>query len=445
MREFVFILYLNLWGAASIIAQDTWTYDACIRYAWDHNLSQKNLQYNAQKQRVSYHAALYNFLPEADAMSTYQIRNGRTIDPNTNDVVENQFFFNNYSLGADLLLFQGFRKQNQLRYERIRLDVSRHRVEAHKNDIAFQVLQAYVTHLIYQGLADIQEEVLRLSEKDVAHIETRIGLGLSARGDLYAAQSRVAADEYLLVQFQNQAGSSANELKRTMNLPVETELRLQAMEMDAHGLDEPETADLMQKAKGTLPQIAAAYAEYDASVRQIKIARSWMAPSLSAYNNWSSGYYETSKDKNGAVISYREQLNNNLNHSYGLSLRIPILAGLSRRSALQQAKISSEQAENALKLELSNLEYEIEQARIDLTQSEAANQSAQKRVTSSELAFEVAEKQWQKGIISLLDYYQIKNEYALARAQLLRTGLELFIQQKTIKFYVTGTLLDQNG
>lgn len=426
-------------------AQPRWTYQNCIEYAWKHNLTLKNVAYDTKKQDLNYHSAFYNFLPTVNASAGYDIRNGRSIDPNTNGIVEREFFSNSYGMGADLLLFNSFRKQNQLSFEKYRLIAAESEFERQKNDLAFSVLNAFVDHKINSGLAEIQREQLGLSEREVHRIEKRIDLGLGSGSDLYEAQARLAADKFLLVRYQNLVNTSENELKRLLNLPVDTTLALAGIQTEHNHFTHTGADSITDIAKSELPEVKTTRALLKAAQKEVKIARSSLSPSLGAYANWGSGYYETSVDPEGEVIPFSDQIKNNRNLNYGLSLNIPLFDRLTGRTELQRAKINREQAENNLKMALNEMEYQVNQAMLDWRGAIAEYNSAQKKVNSMALAFEVAMKKREKGLISSMDFYEAKNNLSVAKAELLRTGLQLFLRERTINFYLTGTLIEYNG
>ena len=59
-----------------------------------------------------------------------------------------------------------------------------------------------------------------------------------------------------------------------------------------------------------------------------------------------------------------------------------------------------------------------------------------------EKAFKTAEKKKSTGMISLIEYYEVKNELANSKVEVLRTSLQLFIKTMYVEFYINGDILN---
>ena len=64
---------------------------------------------------------------------------GRSIDPNTNDYVNTEFFHNSYNLSSSITLFDGFRLQNNVKYQKFRREASEYKRMNATDDLAFAV------------------------------------------------------------------------------------------------------------------------------------------------------------------------------------------------------------------------------------------------------------------------------------------------------------------
>jgi len=59
-------------------------------------------------------------------------------------------------------------------------------------------------------------------------------------------------------------------------------------------------------------------------------------------------------------------------------------------------------------------------------------------------AFKIAEKKREKGLIGMMEYDEARNNLGVAAAESLRTNLQLFLAEKTMKFYLTGQIISTN-
>ncbi|CAM9971031.1 unnamed protein product [Chrysoparadoxa australica] len=438
---------LNLCVVLGIVnycfAQEPMDYRACIDYALENNLALKGFNFRIQKQEANTLSAYGNMLPTINGYSSLNISQGRTTDPNTNQIIDaDPFLSNNYGVSSSITLFNGFRGQNQLKYEKYMLLAFNEDYEKQTNDITYLILDAYIQYLINLGLSEIQLEQLEASQKEVYRIKKQIELGLSSGSDLYEAEAQMATDEFLLIQNQNASYSSENSLKKLLNFPIDSALEIADIEMDTEQLTMVSEDSLTLVNPYLLPEVKSTMALLEASKKQFSIAKGSLSPGLSAYGNWGSGYLGTRKDSEGNLISYGEQINLNSRIGYGLSLNIPIFYRLSRRNTIQQSMISLQEAENEMQTVLRDTEYLINEALLDYNGAIAEFQSAKKREQSMELAFEVIEKKREKGLVSIMEFYQAKNNLAIAKGQNLRTKLQLFVTEKIIHFYLTGSFLN---
>lgn len=432
---------LLLW-ITPLQAQKEWDYQACVNYALTHNLTVRGSMLDVEVQRLSYKRAQHGFLPAVSAIVGYDLRSGRSIDPNTNAIIEREFFSGSYFISGSLPLFNGLRLHRQIGVSKHYLEAERAALQKQKNDIAFKVLELYALHLINKGMAAIQQEQYELSASELRRTREHIKLGLASKSDLYDIEARVAADAFQLTRYGNMAVKSKNDLKRLMNFPVDSVLEIKSIAIEDSLFHEYSPDRLLETVKPNFPQVREMQLRLEAAKREIQITWSSLLPSLGAYAGTGSGYFETSLGADGEVIPFRMQMRNNRQLSYGLTLNIPLFDGFRRQNSLQQAKVRMEQQESRLRAEMQVLEYEARQAVLDRNGAVAEYLSGQKREKSTQAAFLAAERKREKGLISLLEFAEAKNNLGQARGELLRTQLQVFLTEKTIEFYLTGTIID---
>ncbi len=440
MKRLMLILTVLL-ISCRLTAQTGWTYQDCIDYALENNLTLKNAQYQVLRQEANQKNAYGNFLPDLNANTGVNISQGRTTNPNTNQIIDSDpFLSNSVGIRSGITVFNGFRLQNQLKYEKYRQVAVENDYQMAINDVTYQVIDAFIQHLINLGLASIQEEQLLASEKEVYRIKKRISLGLASGSDLYEAEAQLASDEFTLIRSRNAANISENSLKKLLNLPVDSTFVPVDIHIDPlmESLNIANTEDQSFDTQ-RLPEMKSSLARLKAAQKQLGMTRAFGRPSINAGIGWGSFFTETRTDPEGNVIPYNEQVNLNSNLSYGLSLSFPIFNRLNQWNNIQQSKISLAKAENNLRIMTRDTEYLINEALLDYQGVMAEYASALKTEESRALAFEVIEKKREKGLASIMEFYQAKNDLASARGQSLRTKLQLFLNKKLIDFYLNGS------
>ncbi len=433
------ILYLTILQYGH--GQKSWTYQECAAFALANNIELSNSRLLVEEQNIYFKDAKNAFLPTLGASVGYDMNKGRSIDPNSNTYVQNAFFSNAYRISGSVNLFKGFEKQNRVSFERYNLMSEEESFRTRQNELVYSVLEAYVNLLIDQGLIDIISEQFQLSKFELKRITRMIEVGRSAGSEKYEVEARYANDEFLLLKQKNSANLSSLQLKRLMNLSIDSVLYVADIQL-FEGLDLTVHSDsLLAQAKQNLPRIKAVTNRLDAAEKQVKMVRSSIFPSLDLYGNYNTRYSDTFVGQNGEVIPFNEQFNNNQSLNYGLTLRIPIFSAFSNRNRIQVSRIARIRAVNNYKIEIQNLEYEINQVQLEWNAAISEYLSAVKKEHSEQKALEAAVKNREKGRISVMEFYEARNNLAIAQAEILRTRLQEFLKERTIMFYLTGNLL----
>jgi outer membrane protein TolC len=66
-------------------------------------------------------------------------------------------------------------------------------------------------------------------------------------------------------------------------------------------------------------------------------------------------------------------------------------------------------------------------------------------VESQNLAYTIAQKRYEKGLLNAIDLFQAKNLYAEAQNENLQVRLRLQVNEKTLSFYEGAVIFNFNG
>lgn len=437
MRLKTYITTLLLFVSINGFSQETWTLEECVDYAIEHNLQVKNISYNNDSSRESYRQSIRDLLPSISGSTDYTIRYGRSADPNTNDYVNTEFFSNNYSLNANLDLFRGFQKLNTIRASKFIHKATQEDIVQEKFLLAFRVMSAYYDIKFYEGLVANSLEQLEISQGNYDLVKKQVELGLMAGADLYEAESNLLGDKLLLTQNQNQLANAKLALIQEMNLKGASDIKLQeSLEEATVSVQEDISLDsLYRSARGFVPLVKSQEYRVTAAKKELQASRGALFPSLSLFAGYGTSYFETNVDENGNVIPFRTQFSDNTSKFVGAQLNIPISNGWSNHSRVKQQKIAYMQAKNNLEIQEQELFQLLQQLVQDNRALVAEYQQSVKQVESQHIAFTIAQKRYEKGLINALELFQAKNLYGVAQNQNLQVGLKLKVNQSTIDFY----------
>ncbi|MDF0714868.1 TolC family protein [Muricauda sp. 334s03] len=431
----IYITSLLLLSSFIGISQEVWTLEECVDYAIEHNLQVKNTSYNNESSRESYRQSIRDLLPSVSGSTDYTIRYGRSADPQTNDYVNTEFFSNNYSLNASLDLFRGFQKLNTIRASKFIYKATQEDILQEKFLLAFRVMSAFYDIKFYEGLVANTLEQLEISQANYDLVEKQVELGLMAGSDLYEAESNLLGDKFLLTQNRNQLANAKLVLLQEMNLTEASDINIQET-LEETSMNEDVTLDsLYQKARGFVPLVKSQEYRVNAAKKQLQATRGDLFPSLSLFAGYGTSYFETNVDENGNVIPFKTQFNDNQSKFVGAQLNIPISSGWSNHSRVKQQKIAYMQAKNNLEIQEQELFQLLQQLVQDNQALIAEYEQSAKQVESQQLAFTIAQKRYEKGLINALELFQAKNLYGVAQNQNLQVGLRLKVNQSTMDFY----------
>ena len=430
------LLFLVL--SIKLVAQNKWTLEECINHALEHNLQLKDFKYNTLANKETYRQSIRNVLPTVNASTNYLINFGRSTDPFTNDVVTSDFFSNRYSLEGAIDLFQGFQKINTIKASKFLYKATNEEAMHQKYLLAFRVMQAFYDIQFFQGLLAISKEQEAVSQTNYNLVEKQIDLGLKAGADLYEAKSLLLTDKLNVTQSQNQLAAAKLNLIQEMNLDDVTDINIQVSLQKIAPTNEVravQSDSIFNEAKNFIPLIKAQELRTKAAKKQIAVARGGLYPSLSLFGGYGTGYFETTRDDLGATIPFREQFRDNTFQFVGLSLSVPISNAWSSRSRVKQSKIDHLRAQNNLDIQEQELQQTIQQLVQTYNSLLVELEQSNQKTKAQSLAFTIAQKRYEKGLINALELFTAKNLFASAQNENLQVKLRLEINKSTLDFY----------
>lgn len=435
IRKFIFIQVLVLALGNALVAQDTWNLSRCISFAIKNNIELKKMEVEEKLAIEDYRQSKRNLLPGVGASSNTGFSFGRSIDPNTNGIVNNQFFNSSYDLGAQMTLFNGFRMINQIEYQKFRKKAAEmNRLNA-TDDLAFQVMNSYFDVLYFEGILKIAEKQVEASGIKLKKVERQVELGMKSKPDLFEMRANYETEELRRIQAENSLKTANLQLKQRMNLADTIRIQLTEEQSPLVSVPVPEQQNLFSSYLNWSPYYQSYQALLKASHKQLSVSRSLLFPSITATGAIGSGYYETNKDNAGKTIGFNKQFSNNLSQYLGASLNVPIFNRWSRRSDIKKAKLEVEQAQHILDEEKQKIYFEMMNNLNDLEALEKEYNQYQKQLEADKLAFQAAEKKIEQGFVSVVEFYIAKNRLASSESQVLKSRLQWEMKKKVLDFY----------
>jgi len=437
MYKKVVLLFFGLLPLVGF-TQQKWTLNRCILYSINNNLDVKNAEYSEEIAKISYSQSKWSYLPNVYAGSSSGMQFGRSVDPSTYQILKNTSYFTNSSyLEATLDLFNGFSQINKQLYQRFLLLSAQNSNQRLEDETAFSVMNAYYNVIYYEKLLSIAVEQEQLSKLNLKKTEAMVTAGLKSQADLLEIKANVAKDELFHIQTQNQVEAAKLNLRKAMNLTMDSTLDVDNKIDSIFIINSTDVngAELFTKFSSTSPQLNSLEYTWKASLKDISVRKAGYYPSLQLSASCGTGYYETLKDTNGVTYSFNNQYNKNLSNYVGVSISIPIFSRNEVRFRVKQAKLISEQNKNAYDKAKQNLQFEILENVNALIAASKEFEQLKEQQKADEMAFDAAQKKYNKGMLSVVDLFSAKNRLGLTEANLLKARLTLEVRKRNIDFY----------
>lgn len=444
MKRIFFALFFLLITGATIFAQDM-NLDQCIRYALENNLAYANKSIEAGIAGEQYRQSKRDFLPSLNAGSSANKRYGRSIDPTTNTFVNQDFFSMNFYLDSQLDLFQGFSRLNTVKFQKLKYLISRENIKQQEMEIAFAVMNKYYDVLYFSNLQNIVQEQVELTTLNLQKTEKLIEVGLKAESDLLEMKAQEATELHNLVLAQNQHDLALLELRNLMNYPLDKELRINTEEIPVSTDTLFSPSVIYVKALKHMPGVQRANLDVEASQKQLDIARGELSPRLSLgasiYTNYADSRKEhlnpNDPDNNAMrIIPFQDQWSQNMAQSIFLSLQIPIFNKWNGLSRVKQARLERLMAVNRQQEEQQSLYRLINEDVQQLKSLQNERNLLRAKKDALQEAYTISEKKLEQGLISVIEFYTAKNQFAQAEADWIRTLLQLKVKEQTIRLYM---------
>jgi len=429
------IFIVIIWVPFLATAQETWTLDRCIAFALENNLSIKNVEVDRDMQRISLTQARFNQLPSVGGNISVNNNYGRSKDES--DVYSDKSsFYNSYDVGSSVILFSGFTQRNRIAFEKYNLKMEQNRVEQRKNLVIHTVIEAYFQYQFKKGIYSLAIENLKLMQDQHYSTQRMIEVGRKAESDIYDFDAKLANDSFLLVQQFGDSEKALLHLKSTMNYPFADTLSVDTLQLLTIAINDPiEIQTLVKSSKENLPDLKITENQLIASKKYLAQMRGNFSPSLELNAGWNTSYFQ---ELGQYAPSFRNQFKNKAGEYVGLTLSIPIFSRFSKINNVKYAKLNYKKAEIAHQENVILLENEVNEAYIDWQTNKNEHIYAQKQLDKSKIAYSTAEKKLQLGQINVIEFYIQKNDMQRAKSELLRTQLQLALQDKYVRFLLNG-------
>ena len=438
--------------------------EECIALALEKNIDLKRTDLQAQTEKLNFRGTKSLVLPTINGSYTYAVNKGRSIDPYSNDVIDQQFNYSNAGLRLNAQMFKGFELRNSIQRERYAMEAAEAEKDARKQQLILEVTLAYFQILNNRDLLNLAQLRLESTNQQTTRLKSLNEQGEGNPADYTDINGQLSNDQSAIVAAENQLEQSKLELSSLLNL--NSEVSVTKFQELPEILTYPFSAEeIYSESLENLEVFEAQRLRINAAKEDVAVARAIYSPELSLFaqlntnysslatllNETGSDLIETGQfiDINGTNypvqanqtrfsqqdIPYFDQLNNNLSSVAGLSLNIPIFNGFRAKSSVSLNKIQLE--DSRVELEYIKNEYlrAIKQAHNDMQAAYKNYYILKEQVESYEESYRVNEIRFSSGVSNIVEYIISKNNLDRSRINLANARYEFLIRIKILDYY----------
>jgi len=382
-------------------------------------------------------SAMMSFLPSIGADLSATRQEGQQFQ-----LVEDGFEISNVQadrlsggIGANLSIFEGFRKINNYRIAELNLEAQRKGLDRSKQELVFNIAQQYLQILLDKELLEIAEKNVQNQKDQLSRIEGFVKSGLRARADLLSQQAQVSQLELDFIEAENNYLLDKATFANTLLLAPFTEFKLVEVKEASEVISEiPTLESLFETALSKRLDLKRLQLQAQASQKNVERSRAAIYPSLSAFYNYGSQYSSLND------LSFRNQvLNLYPTNVVGLNLNIPIFSNFNNKANVSRAKVTYENN----KLDVQGLERTVFQ---NVQNAYLSYQSAKKRIEASkasaiatEEAYNIQSQRYNEGLSNLSELAIANQNFVDAQSR-EQQAIYTFIFQEIILDYQVGVL-----
>lgn len=433
-RFSAFTFFFTVVISASLLAQEVITLKRATELVIENNLQIKQAQFTEAISDENLSQSKLALYPNLNANTGLNFNFGRSIDPLTNQFINQAITSTSGNLSSTTSLFQGFRKVNEISQNKLQLEADKSNTQKVKNDLVLAVVTNYLSVLNAEDLLIAANQQLDISKQQLDIEQKFYDVGNKTLADLSQAKSQVATSELNVTNAKNQVDFAFLSLAQLLELDPSVPFEIEKPKIDnISNINAAYSAhDVFNTASLNFPDIKLANLRKQVLEKQIDIARASYFPSLNLQSGFGTRY------SNGTFgnTSFTGQVKDNFNQFIGFGLTIPIFNGLAAKSSVRRANINFQNAMLSEQLAKNNLNKVINQAVYDLRAAEKRYYSAQTAYESSKEAFNVIEQRYAVGLVNSLDFNQAQTNLNKAQFDQIQARYDFIFRGKVIDYYL---------
>ena len=442
MKKFLFLLAGSflLFQTAVYSQSKPWTFQQCLDTAIRRNITILQSGLSNDLNKVSLEQTKANRIPGVSANANESFSFGRSIDPTSNQFVDQAYNSTNFSVSGNYLIFNGRQNVNSIRQGKLNVQAGQFDIEEVKNNVTLEITNGYLQVLFAIEVLKTAQAQADATQAQVESTAKMVKAGKVPESNLLQMKSQAATDNLAVITAENQLSISKVNLLQLMELPVIDSFNIVIPEMaDPEAVILQTREQIYQKSLMVMPEIAGASLRTNSSLLDIKINKGARWPRLNLGANLGTNY--ASSRKQGSAVNpenypFTEQVWNNLGQSINFSLSIPIYSNRQIQSNIERAQINAMIAHLNEENTKIQLRKNVEQTYIDEVAAMKKYEATRDQLDAVELSYKNSEKKFNVGLLDAISFLVEKNTYTKSVSALLQAKYDYIFKSKILDFYM---------
>ncbi len=461
--------------ANSSQAQQKWNLQTIVNYAMANNLGAKLNDVQTKVAAINYKQSKLSLYPNANFSGSTGLNSGNNQDPTTFTRITQTYLNAGFQLQSSADIFNFYSKRNTIVANEWELKAAGAATEKIKNDVALSAANAYLQILLSKEQENIA--ILQIQQTQSQLTNTRKQVDAGALPELNATQleAQLAQDSLNYITTKGNTTQTILSLKSFMGLDASTPFEVETPPIDKIPVEpianlQPDY--VYELAVKNLPQQRFNDFKLKAAEKNVAVAKAGFYPTLSAFGSLGTSYiasrtaavtpvfngYKSSGliADAGAGVQYNVlqpdfsfvksggynktgnfigQIDNNLQKSIGLSLRVPIFNGGSAKANYDRSKLNIETINLQKEQDNQKLKQDIYQAYTAALVAYEKFNASKKSVDINELNLSYATKRFNVGMLGTFDLITTQNNLLRAKLQYTQNQFDYVFKMKVLEFY----------
>jgi len=326
--------------------------------------------------------------------------------------------------------------------------------------VANDVYEAFYQALLAQQQARVLQQRVERSEETLQEITTQVAQGVTPKFQRLSAEVELSNVKTEMIQAQNQADVAVDNLKLTMGLPGDANIRIDgALEADPQGLyRQISTSRAIDAAIENRSDLRRADLNIELQNIRKETTESQYFPTVQAVANFSytgrvpdnrTQIQTTDPDDPTNPFFFDQQERGffedefwNPSFSVGLQLNWNIFSGFQTSARVQQEQIEVERAQVQRDQLRRSIEVEVKRALRNLETARERIRSQEQNVSRAELNYEHTSKRVSEGVSSPLELREASDQLDQSRLNFLQAVFDYLVARSDLETALGVPLTD---